>query len=567
MLQVSNITKYYGDAQILDSVTFTLNPGERVGLIGPNGCGKTTLLRIITGQETADSGSVQRDPPDLRVGYLEQGLTYHNEVTLDHILRAEQIALEKLEHEVAHLAAASAAAEDTEQAQLLDAYGEALVQLETLAARQTPEHTTKAILAGLDLDDISLDTPVSQLSGGQKTRLGLARLLIQNPQVLLLDEPTNHLDIGALEWLEGWLREYRGAALIVSHDRAFLDNTVTQILDLDPLTHVITAYPGNYSDYIEAWTRQREKQWAQWRDEQAEIRRLQADIHRTKMHAMSVELTTTPGDPQTRRYAKKVAKKATSREKRLERYQESEDRVDKPTATWRMKLEFVNTPESGQDVLRLREVAVGYNGVPLVSAVNQILRQGERVALIGPNGCGKTTLLRAVTGQIEPLSGTIRLGANVKLGYYAQEQENLDPDSTPFDTVYSVAAMSETDVRSFLHYFLFAGDDVFVPVGSLSYGERARLVLARLVASGCNCLLLDEPINHLDIPSRTSFEQAMTAFEGTVLAVVHDRYFIRQFATGVWAVEDGTVHSYVDLEDYQRIRKISFPNASASGHE
>jgi len=555
MLQVSNITKHYGDALILDGATFTLNPGERVGLIGPNGCGKTTLLRIITGQETADSGSVQHDPHDLRVGYLEQGLSYHDDATLDHILRAEQIALESLEARVAALADALATAEGTEQAHLMDAYGEALAELETLAAQQTPEHVIKAILAGLDLDDLPLDMPVSHLSGGQKTRLGLARLLIQSPQVLLLDEPTNHLDIGALEWLEGWLREYRGAALIISHDRAFLDNTVTQILDLDPLTHTLTVYTGNYSDYIEAWTRQREKQWAQWRDEQAEIRRLQADIHRTKMHAMSVELTTTPGDPTTRRYAKKVAKKATSREKRLERYQESEDRVEKPTSTWRMKLEFGDTPASGQDVLRLRDVSVGYNGVPLLRDVNQMLRQGERVALIGPNGCGKTTLLRAIAGQIEPLAGAIRLGANVKLGYYAQEQENLDPDSTPFDTLRQAAAMSDTDVRSFLHYFLFAGDDVFVPVGSLSYGERARLTLARLVASGCNCLLLDEPINHLDIPSRTGFEQAMTAFEGTVLAVVHDRYFIQQFATGVWAVQNGTVQGYVDLEDYQRVRQ------------
>ena len=324
MLQVSNITKHYGDALILDGVTFTLNPGERVALIGPNGSGKTTLLRIITGQETADSGSVQRDPPDLRLGYLEQGLAYHDEATLDHILRAEEIALENIEERVAALANALAAAEDAEQARLLDAYGEALIELEALAARQTPEHVVKAILAGLDLDDVPLDTPVRHLSGGQKTRLGLARLLIQNPQVLLLDEPTNHLDIGALEWLEGWLREYRGAALIVSHDRAFLDNTVTQVLDLDPLTHTVTVYTGNYSDYIAAWTRQREKQLMQWRDEQAEIRRLQADIHRTKMHAMSVELTTTPGDPQIRRYAKKVAKKATSREKRLERYQESD---------------------------------------------------------------------------------------------------------------------------------------------------------------------------------------------------------------------------------------------------
>ena len=555
MLQVSNITKHYGDALILDGVTFTLNPGERVGLIGPNGCGKTTLLRIIAGQETADSGSVQRAPRELRVGYLEQGLTYHDDATLDHVLRAEQFALESLEEGVAALADALAGTEGAEQAQLMDAYGEALAELETLAAQQMPEHVIKAILAGLDLNDLSLDTPVNHLSGGQKTRLGLARLLIQNPQVLLLDEPTNHLDIGALEWLEGWLREYHGAALIVSHDRAFLDNTVTQILDLDPLTHTLTAYTGNYSDYSEAWTRQREKQWAQWRDEQAKIRRLQADIHRTKMQAMSVELTTTPGDPTTRRYAKKVARKATSREKRLERYQASEARVEKPASTWRMKLEFVDTPASGQDVLRLRDVAVGYNGVPLLRNVNQMLRQGERVVLIGPNGCGKTTLLRAIAGQIEPLSGAIRLGANVKLGYYAQEQENLDPDSTPFDTLRQAAAMSDTDARSFLHYFLFAGDEVFTPVRSLSYGERARLTLARLAASGCNCLLLDEPINHLDIPSRAGFEQAMTAFEGTVLAVVHDRYFIRQFATGVWAVEEGTVQAYVDLDDYQRARQ------------
>ena len=555
MLQVSNITKYYGDALILDGVTFTLNPGERVGLIGPNGCGKTTLLRIITGQEMADNGSVQRDPHDLRVAYLEQGLTYHDDATLDDILRAEQLALESLEARVATLADALAAAEGAEQARLLDAYGEVLAALETLAARQTAEHTVKAILAGLDLDDLPLDTPVRHLSGGQKTRLGLARLLIQNPHALLLDEPTNHLDIGALEWLEEWLQTYRGAALIVSHDRAFLDNTVTQVLDLDPVTHTVTTYPGNYTDYIEAWTRQREKQWGQWRDEQAEIRRLQSDIHRTKMQAMSVELTTTPGDPTIRRYAKKVAKKAVSREKRLERYQESEERVEKPASTWRMKLEFGDTPASGQDVLRLQNVAVGYNGVPLLRNVNQMLRQGERVALIGPNGCGKTTLLRAIAGQLAPLSGAIRLGANVKLGYYAQEQENLAPDSTPFDIVRRAATMSDTDVRSFLHYFLFAGDDVFVPVRHLSYGERARLTLARLVAGGCNCLLLDEPVNHLDIPSRASFEQAMTAFEGTVLAVVHDRYFIRQFATGVWAVEAGMVREYVDLEDYQRLRQ------------
>jgi ATP-binding cassette subfamily F protein 3 len=222
-----------------------------------------------------------------------------------------------------------------------------------------------------------------------------------------------------------------------------------------------------------------------------------------------------------------------------------------------MKLQFDDTPASGHDVLLLEDLSVGYDGVPIVRHINQTLRLGQRVALIGPNGSGKTTLLRTIEGRLPPVRGSVRLGANVRLGYYAQEQENLDPNSTPLDTLRQVTGTSETDLRSFLHYFLFGGDDVFVPVRSLSYGERARLVLARLVAEGCNCLLLDEPINHLDIPSRSAFEHAMTSFEGTVLAVVHDRYFIKAFATDVWAIKEGSLQSYVDLADYQRLRQRS----------
>jgi ATP-binding cassette subfamily F protein 3 len=267
-----------------------------------------------------------------------------------------------------------------------------------------------------------------------------------------------------------------------------------------------------------------------------------------------VELTTSSGQPGVRRIAKKVAKKAKARERKLERYLESQERVEKPKLTWQMKLAFENTPESGQDVLVLTDVAIGYEGVPLMREASQVLRAGERVAMVGPNGAGKTTLLRVIAGRLAPLSGEVRLGANVKLGYYAQEQETLDPESTPFEAIVEAATMSETDVRSFLHYFLFSGDEVFVPVSALSYGERARLVLARLVATGCNFLMLDEPINHLDIPSRAKFEQAMRAFQGTVLAVVHDRYFIRRFATAIWAIHDGTLRRYLDLEDLQRMR-------------
>lgn len=555
MLQVSNISHHYGDVRVLSGVSFTLNAGERLGLIGPNGCGKTTLLRILTGELAPDSGSVRRDPAGLRVGLLEQGLTYTPEATLDSVLRAAHVQMEALEADIEALGAALAGAAGAEQARWLEAYSDALAELEALAAQQPAEHAAEALLDGLGLGHLDLETPVRILSGGQKTRLGLARLLLQSPRLLLLDEPTNHLDIGALEWLEAWLTDYPGGVIIVSHDRTFLDRTVTGILELDARTHALTAYPGNYSDYIAAWTRQQEKQWAQWRDEQAEIRRLQADIHRTKMHALSVELTTTPGDPTIRRYAKKVAKKATTREKRLEQYQQSDERAEKPGASWHMKLEFTDTPTSGQDVFVLQDLAAGYDGRAIFSGVNAYLRQGERVALVGPNGAGKTTLLRVLAGELTPLAGAARMGANVKLGYYAQEQETLAPDSTPFESLREVAEMSETDARSFLHYFLFTGDEVFTPVGSLSYGERARLALARLVAQGCNCLLLDEPINHLDIPSRASFEHAMTAFAGTVVAVVHDRYFIEHFATRLWAVEAGTLHSYVDLAEYRRVRQ------------
>jgi ATP-binding cassette subfamily F protein 3 len=236
----------------------------------------------------------------------------------------------------------------------------------------------------------------------------------------------------------------------------------------------------------------------------------------------------------------------------LERLLESEDRVEKPRAMWEMKLSFDETPNSGKDVLLLSDLALGYGREPLFGGVSLILRQGERVALLGPNGSGKTTLLRAIAGHIKPMAGQIRLGSNVRLGHYSPEQEGLDEDSNALEEIRRVAPMGQTEARSFLHYFLFGGDDVFVPVGSLSFGERARLALAKLVASGCNLLLLDEPINHLDIASREQFEQGLSAFGGTVLVVVHDRYFIARFATGVWSVERGTIRRYIDLEEMRQ---------------
>ena len=551
MLQLSKVNKRYGDVTVLENVSFTVNPGDRLGLIGPNGCGKTTLLRIIAGQEQPDAGSVQFNPPGLRLGYLEQGQRYAEGDTLADYLQVGEGVIETASARVAQLATALAAAKGAEQARLMETYGEALAELEMLAETQSPLHQVKAMLTRLGLGDTPLDTPVANLSGGQKTRLGLARLLARRPQLLLLDEPTNHLDVEALEWLEAHLQAYRGAVLLVSHDRVLLERTIHAILELDPETHTIIPYPGTFKDYVHAKIREREKQWTAYKDQQERFARMEAGIRKLSGYASSIERGTV--DFSVRKIAKGIARRATVQRRRLERELERE-RVEKPRQTWQMNLVFEGTPESGRDVLVLTDVAIGYQGVPLMRGGNQVLRAGERVALVGPNGSGKTTLLRVIAGELAPLSGEVRLGTNVKLGYYAQEQETLDPASTPFETITEVAAMSETGIRSFLHYFLFSGDAVFVPVKALSYGERARLVLARLVATGCNFLMLDEPVNHLDIPSRAKFEQAMRAFQGTVLAVVHDRYFIREFATALWAIHDGTLRRYVDLEDLQRAR-------------
>jgi ATP-binding cassette subfamily F protein 3 len=552
MLQVSNISKRYGDDVILDGVSFIVNPGDRVGLIGPNGCGKTTLFRIIIAEEQPDGGGVTFSPPDLRLGYLAQGLCYAPDDTIGDLLLARS-RRQQVEAEITRLAQAIATASAEDQDVLFEGYNAALAELEALGD-EVAAHRVQAVLAGLDLDDLSLDTPVDILSSGQKTRVGLARVLLSEPQLLLLDEPTNHLDIDALEWLEGWLSDFRGAAIVISHDRAFLDHAVSRILDLDIGEHTVTEYVGNYSAYIEAWEKKHEKQWAQYRDQVSEIERLKRDAQRTKEQGLRAEQAAY--SVEERRLAKKVAKKAKAKEKRLERYLERSDLIEKPRLTWQMKLEFEGLPQSGQDVLTLEDIAMGFDDAkPLFSDVNQVLRQGERVALIGPNGAGKTTLLRLITSELSPTAGRIRLGSNVRLGYFAQEQETLDETIDAFQTVRAVAPVGETEIRSFLHHFLFAGDDVFIPVQDLSYGERARLTLAVLVAQGCNLLLLDEPINHLDIPSRERFEQAMRAYEGTVVAVVHDRFFIARFATALWAVEKGGVRRYLDLEEWRRMRR------------
>lgn len=533
MLVVSNISKRFpgADAPTLKDISFTVNGGERVALIGPNGCGKSTLIRIIVGRDSADGGSVQFSPPNLRIGYLSQGLDVGDAQPIRAALFPQLAALHQAELEVERLASALTTAGTRTS---LDNYAVALDRLERLN-EEIDINRGERLLEALALGQFSLDAPIGALSGGQKTRLGLAAVLASDPQLLVLDEPTNHLDVTALEWLEAWLQDFQGGALIVSHDRTFLDNTVNRVVAIDPERHTARLYTGGYSAYVRAVRSELDKQWALWRDQQLEIEHLKEDARRTMEYSQKSEAA--GGD----RLAKKMAKKAHAKEKRLERYLASDDLVEKPKLGWGLKLDFGDLPPVGQDVISTANLSIGYDPVaPLLTNLNLNLRGGDRVAVVGPNGHGKSTLLKTLIGQIEPLAGRVRIGASVKVGYLAQEQEILDLALNATETVMAtLPALNETRARSFLHYFLFTGDDALRPVGWLSFGERVRLMLAVLVARGANLLVLDEPINHLDVPARERFEQALEAFRGSVLAVVHDRYFIDKFATTVWHVQAG----------------------------
>jgi ATP-binding cassette subfamily F protein 3 len=544
MLNVSKISKSYGVETLLEGVSFVVNPGERVALIGPNGCGKSTLLDIIAGSVLPDRGSVSIES-GAQLGFLHQDLDPKADETVGQVVRTGLGDWEELRAEVERLTERIAVAQGEELEEAMVAYDIALARFQVLGGYQV-DYQVKSILAHLGLGEIDTGTPVEQLSGGEQTRVGLAAVLIAQPDLLLLDEPTNHLDIQALEWLEGWLEAFIGAVLLVSHDRTFLDRTVNRILELEG--GQITEYKGNYAQYAQEKEAEHARQWAAWKDQEEEVQRLKGDIHKTKMHAKRVELTTTSRQPTIRRYAKKVARKALSREKKLERYLKSDDRVERPEGSWYLKLNFEEGLRSGKQVLQLKDVGHRFDDW-LYRHVDLVLSHGERAALLGPNGSGKSTLLRTIAGEIKPEEGVVEIGANVRLGYIPQKQDTLDLDTTALALIRGVAPMTETEARNFLHYFLFDGDEVFRSVEKLSYGERSRLLLAKLVAEGANCLILDEPINHLDIPSRERFEQALNAFPGAILAAIHDRAFIDRFATAVWSMESGTIRHYLDRQE------------------
>jgi ATP-binding cassette, subfamily F, member 3 len=526
-LRASNLSKAYGHRRILSGVSLVINEGERLALVGPNGAGKSTLLRVLAGLEPPDAGAVEVSPPTARVGYLPQ-LADPSVVPTAAEVAGEAGRAWRL---------AEAAAEASEELAAESGSPEALARLDALwrefeqAGGYPMVEALERALADLGVEGVEASTPVSSLSGGTRTRVALAGLLALSPDALLLDEPTNHLDLPTLLWLEEFVVGYPGAVLVVSHDRAFLDRVARRVLELDPSTHGLRSYPGDYTDYAEAKARERESEWKAYERQQERIERLEGNIRAAESRARAIQNRSQ--NFYYRKKSAKVARTAVVMKRRLDREVEREGRQEKPVAGWRVKADFGEAAASGQDALIVRGLSAGYDGTAVVEGIDLLVRRGERVVLVGPNGVGKTTLLRTIVGELKPLAGEVRLGEGVSVGYFPQGQEGLPLDLMPLQLAQGAAELDETAARTYLHRFLFAGEEVSKPVRSLSYGERARLILALLVLRGANLLVLDEPLSHLDLPSRDAFERAVLEQGGTVLAVFHDRYAIDRLATRV----------------------------------
>lgn len=532
MLTVNNVSRSLGGQPILTNVSFVLNPGDRLGLIGPNGAGKTTLMRLIAGQDHPDSGSISISPHE-QVGMLRQGFADLSGGTLSDLLDGPTNGLAGTNAELERVLASG----DGSDAWLI-AYEAAQLRFDALRGYDAIAEL-EASLSAFGLAGRAWDTPLANLSGGEKTRAGLAALIVARPDYLLLDEPTNHLDVDGQRFLAEMLNAFHGGILVVSHDRRFLDAIATGILALDPEVAGIRAFAGGYTAWRETMEHEAEEHASAYRRQQEDIARIQGDIRAVASHAMSTERGTQ--NDYLRGRSKKVAKTAKVRERKLEKLLASEERLERPERHWTMMADFGDTAESGRDVVELSEVGFAVEGRPLLAHVSLMVRSTDRIAVTGPNGAGKTTLLKLIAGDLQPTSGSVRIGSNVNVGWFAQEQETLHPALTPVQLVRIRSELSESEARTYLHRFLFTARNVTNPVASLSYGERSRLALALLVLDGCNLLLLDEPLNHLDIESREQFEIALGEFTGTLVIVLHDEYAIDRIANRTLRVRNGMV--------------------------
>ncbi len=530
LIIVSDIAKLYGSEVILSQVSFRVENGDRIGLVGANGSGKSTLLNILTGNIEADNGSVVL-ARGVRLGYLPQVPDFAGDLSAREELRRAFDDIHAAEDEMQDIAAGFTDPDimnDPEIYQeLLDRYAALQEKVESRSG-YTTEYRVQATLDGLGFTAEQQDIAAESLSGGQQTRISLGKLLLGEPDILLLDEPTNHLDLHAIEWLEEYLREWKGAIIIVSHDRYFLDSVCAKVLEVEN-THV-EEFPGNYTKYVLLKNERRVLQQKAYEKQQDEIARTEEFIRRYR--------------------AGQRAKEARGRQKMLDRL----ERIDRPFQSDDLHFSIRAAYESGEKVLQAKDIVIGFtNGSPLFTVPSLEIDRGDRIGVIGPNGSGKTTLLRAIVDELPPLSGALKLGHNVRIGYYAQTHETLNPRNTVLREISEDITLSEEAVRTFMGRFQFTGNDVFKTIDSLSGGERARIALAKLTLQGANFLILDEPTNHLDLPARQFLEEALKEYDGTLLFTSHDRYFLDALAEKIWIVGSGSLKIFNgNYSDYHR---------------
>lgn len=543
VLKINGLSKSFGIKTVFENVSFEVRSGERIGLVGANGAGKTTLLRCLMGQEDYDKGSVSTSPGAV-IGYLRQDFNYESQT-----LREEmELAWKDVLYYKDKLAELARKLETSHDEELVAAYGRTEERFEYLGGYDY-EATTRKILTGLGFSDADWDRDIHGFSGGQKVRINLAAAFVRHPDFLFLDEPTNHLDMGMLEWLEEYLRSYRGGILMVSHDRYFLDATTTGIIDLE--NHQIHTYRGNYTQFTKVKALNEEAQERAYEKQQEHIRETEEYIRKYK--------------------AGIKAKQARGRQSQLDRL----ERIEKPIHRQSLHFQFEKPAECAEKVLDVMHVTSSYGDHVIFKDLTMHIKKGESVGLIGPNGAGKSTLLKLIVGDKRADGGFIQIGNRVKLGYYSQELDRLNSEYTVLEQIENDFDMGEREARNLLGMFLFRGDDVFKPVSLLSGGERARLTLLMLFLEKPNFLILDEPTNHLDIPTREIMEQALAAFGGTSLIVSHDRYFLDRVTTRILEMENGKLTEYLgnysyyrekkkNLEEYERDRMES-ESAASSG--